>query len=64
MFFGLGGAWGLTRFLRSLLYEMSPPDHGLYAAMLVVVLLAAMLACFLPALRAVLTDPATLLKPE
>lgn len=61
---GLGGAWGLTRFLRSLLYETSPLDLGVYATMSVVVLTAAALACFLPALRAARTDPATLLKTE
>jgi predicted lysophospholipase L1 biosynthesis ABC-type transport system permease subunit len=61
---GLGGAWGLTRFLRSLLYEANPLDAGVYVGVPTVVLAATALACLLPASRAARTDPATLLKTE
>jgi predicted permease len=61
---GLGSAVLLTRFMTSLLYEVAPTDpltFGLVAAGMVV---AALLASYLPALRATRVDPAIALRAE
>ncbi len=61
---GLAGAFALTRLLRSLLFEVSPTDSLSFA--LVPALLAAvgLLACWLPARRAVKIDPIEALRYE
>ena len=56
----LGGAaaLGLTRLLGNLLYNVSPRDPLAFGSALVVMTVAALAACFLPAWRATRTDPA------
>jgi putative ABC transport system permease protein len=61
---GLGAAWGLTRFLRTILYETSPHDPITYAGVAVVLLGVAALACWLPARRAARVDPVDALRAE
>ena len=61
---GVAGALGLTRFLRSLLYETPPYDPLVYSAVAAVLLVAAVAACWLPARRAAKVDVARLLKAE
>lgn len=61
---GCGAAWGLTRFLQSLLYETSPVDPLVYAAVALLLLTAAALGCWLPARRAARADVANLLRAE
>jgi putative ABC transport system permease protein len=61
---GIAGAWGLTRVLRSVLFEIEPTDPPTFlgvAAALAVVTLA---ACYLPARRAVKVDPILALRHE
>ncbi len=53
-----------TRFLRSLLYEVSPHDPLPFAAMAVLVLLVSLAAGWLPARRAAAVDPARVLREE
>jgi putative ABC transport system permease protein len=53
---GIGAAIGLTRFIGSLLYEVSAVDPLIYLAVSAAVLLVAALACLLPALRAARLD--------
>ena len=62
--FGIAGALGLTRFMQSLLFETTPNDPLVYAAVAVVMLGAAALACWLPARRAAKADPIVALRAE
>jgi putative ABC transport system permease protein len=61
---GLAGALGLTRFLRTLLFEVQPfdpPTFGIVAATLAAV---AIFACYLPARRATKSDPIAVLRRD
>jgi macrolide transport system ATP-binding/permease protein len=55
-------ALGLTRLLGNLLYKVSPRDPLAFGSALVVMTIAALAACFLPAWRATRTDPARTLR--
>jgi putative ABC transport system permease protein len=61
---GLGAAWGLTRFMSSLLFEVKPTDLLTYSVVSVCLLLAAFLACYLPARRATKVNPLEALRYE
>ena len=52
-------AYGLTRFLASLLFEVSPTEPAIYAALAALLALVAFLASYLPARRAARLDPLT-----
>ena len=59
---GTAVALGLTRLLGNLLYKVSPRDPLAFGSALVVMTIAALTACFLPAWRATRTDPARALR--
>jgi putative ABC transport system permease protein len=59
---GLGAALGLTRLMGDLLYQVSPRDPLTFAAAFVVLLIASLAACFVPAWRATRIDPVRALK--
>jgi ABC-type antimicrobial peptide transport system permease subunit len=61
---GLVAALPLTRVLRSLLFGTAPTDPLTFAAVAIVVGAAALLACYIPALRATRVDPAIALHAE
>jgi putative ABC transport system permease protein len=61
---GTAAAFALTRFMKSLLFNVSPMDPWTYAAVLLVLILAAVLASYLPARRASAIDPMRALKAE
>jgi predicted permease len=61
---GLVGALGTTRFLRSLLYGVSPVDWVTFGGVAIVLSVAAVAACYLPARRATRSDPMAVLKTE
>ena len=61
---GLLGALGLTRILKGLLFEVAPTDPLTYALVAPVLVLAAVVACLLPARRAAGVDPLIALRVE
>jgi putative ABC transport system permease protein len=61
---GLVGAVGLTRLLRSWLYEVSPLDIPTFTAVTALLLLVALAACWIPARRATKVDPVGALRSE
>jgi len=61
---GLALAMMLTRFLRSLLYEVEPLDPATFAISAGALLIAALLASYIPARRAARVDPAVALRCE
>ena len=61
---GVGGSLGLSRFLASELYEIKPTDPATYAISIVLMLLVALFACWVPARRAMRTDPMVTLRHQ
>ncbi len=61
---GVGGAFWLTGFLRSLLFDIEPTDPGVFAAVSLLLFAVATLACWLPARRAARVDPVEALRAE
>ncbi len=62
--FGLIAAAGLTRLMKSLLFEVNPLDPATFVAVALGLILAASLASYLPALRATAVDPMEALRTE
>jgi predicted permease len=61
---GFAGAIGFTRLMRSVLFGVEPLDPLTFAAMPLVLAVAAMLATYLPARKAMLVDPADTMRAE
>ena len=61
---GLAGAFGLTRLLRSLLFGVTATDPLTYILVPILLVVVALLACLLPARRAVNVDPVVALRTE
>jgi predicted permease len=61
---GLAAAAGLTRLMSSLLYGITPLDPMTYAVVPVILVIAAVLASYLPARRVVSVDPVEALRSE
>ena len=61
---GAAGAFGLTRFIRSFLYGVSPSDPLTFAGISLILAAVALLASYVPARRAIKVDPNTALRYE
>lgn len=61
---GVGGALALTRFLRSLLFEIKPTDPATFVGVAIVLALVALAACWIPARRAMKVEPMEALRYE
>ena len=61
---GLAGAIGLTRLLQSVLVQVSPNDPGTFVSVAVILALASLAGCALPARRATRVDPLIALRHE
>jgi predicted permease len=61
---GIGGAYGLTRFIGSWLFGITPTDPATFAAACAALASVALFACLVPALRATRVDPVAALRSE
>jgi len=61
---GLAGSLALTHLMKSLLFEVSPTDFSTFAGVAALLIVVAVLACWIPARRASRVDPMTALRHE
>jgi putative ABC transport system permease protein len=61
---GLTAAAALARLLSSLLFSVSPSDPVTFAAVAILLVAVALLACYIPARRALRVDPIIALRYE
>jgi ABC-type lipoprotein release transport system permease subunit len=61
---GLAGAYAVSRVMSNLLFEVAPTDLATFVAVSAILIMVALLACFIPARRATKVDPLVALRYE
>ncbi len=61
---GAAGAWLASRWVRALLYEVSPGDPTVYASLAALLAGVTLVSCLLPARRAAAADPLVALRAD
>ena len=61
---GLVGAWGVTRLIGTLLYDVTPTDPVSFGGVALFLTMTAMLASYIPARRAMAVDPIIALRND
>jgi putative ABC transport system permease protein len=61
---GAAGALALARFIEKLLFEVTPADPATFALVVLLLTGVALLACWIPARRAIRTDPMVALRHQ
>jgi len=61
---GLAGTYFVGRLMKTMLYQVNAVDPAALSAVAAVLLLCALLACYIPARRATQVDPMVALRDE
>lgn len=61
---GIGGALALTRLMRDLLFQITPTDIATYLVVTAILITVALLACCIPARRAMWVEPVKALRHQ
>jgi putative ABC transport system permease protein len=61
---GLAASYFVTRFMKSMLFAVSPLDLATYAAVTALLMVVTLVACYVPARRAMRVDPMVALRYE
>lgn len=61
---GIAASLGLTRFLASMLFDVTPSDPATFALVITLLIIVGALACWIPARRAMRVDPIVALRYE
>jgi ABC-type antimicrobial peptide transport system permease subunit len=62
--FGVGAAFATMRFIKAILFQVSPMDPWTYLLATAVVIAIAWIACYLPSRRAARVNPVNALRAE
>ena len=64
IFIGAAGAFAATRSMTALLFQVKPVDPAIFSGVAIFLILVALGACYIPALRAMRVDPVVALRHE